>query len=424
MALTNVPQNKSEGTMRKFLMLAVMLAAPAMAPLYAQVPAGARLGETGAPGPGKAAEEYSRPRQVISPIIHADRSVTLKVNAPLATEVRVTGHIIGPNAHWLSAPRKSIPMTKGADGLWSVKLGPLAPDIYDYGFLIDGYPASDIANRLNYVEVPADKPTFYDAQDVPHGDVRMVVYNSRATNSVRYLRVYTPPGYDGSTARYPVVYLQHGGNCCEYAWMEQARANLILDNLIAEKKAKPMILVMALGARSGPSEGLGPNPSQMEGAKSLGKGQTNYDPGNLFEMDLLTGIIPFIDGKFRTIADADHRALSGLSQGGIQTVTIGQRHTETFHWLAPMSAGAESAGDDQFMDISKDVFANVEPLKKNLKLLHFVVGQEDVLYEADKRLADRLSSLGVKLTFTPVPGMHEYKVWRRGLHEVAQELFR
>jgi enterochelin esterase-like enzyme len=408
--------------MRKIVMLAtaVMLAGPAMA----QVAAGAKLSETGKPGPNKAAEEYSRPRQMISPIIHADRSVTLKVNAPTASEVRVTGHIIGPNAHWLSAPRKSIPMAKGRDGIWTATMGPLAPDIYDYGFLIDGYPASDIANRLNYVEVPADKPTYYDAQDVPHGDVRMVIYNSRATNSVRYLRVYTPPGYDEGKTRYPVLYLQHGGNCCEYAWMDQARVNLILDNLIAEHKAAPMIIVMALGARSGPSEGLGPLPSQMEGATGPGKGQTNYDPGNLFEIDLLTGIIPFIDHKFRTIADADHRALSGLSQGGIQTVTIGLRHTETFHWLAPMSAGAESAGDAQFMDISKDVFANVEPLKTNLKLLHFVVGDQDVLYEADKQLADKLSSLGVTLTFTPVPGMHEYKVWRRGLHEVAPELFR
>jgi enterochelin esterase-like enzyme len=206
--------------------------------------------------------------------------------------------------------------------------------------------------------------------------------------------------------------------------MELARANLILDNLIAEHKARPMIIVMALGARSGPSEGLAPFPSQMEGAKGPGKGQSNYDPGNLFEVDLLGGIIPFIDHKFRTIADADHRALSGLSQGGIQTVTIGLRHSETFHWLVPMSAGAESAGDDQFMTISKDVFANPEPLKQNLKLLHFVVGDEDVLYEADKRLADRLSSLGVKLTFTAVPGMHEYKVWRKGLHDVAPELFR
>lgn len=389
----------------------------------AQVPAGANLGATGAPGPNTATAEYSRPRTVISPIIHVDRRVTLKVNAPLASEVRVTGHIIGPNAHWLSAPRKSIAMTKGADGIWSVTLGPLAPDIYDYGFLIDGYPASDIANRQNIVEVPGDAPAFYDAQDVPHGDVRLVIYNSKATNSRRYLRVYTPPGYDSGKDRYPVLYLQHGGNCCEYAWMEQARANLILDNLIAQKKARPMIVVMALGARSGDSEGLGPVAAQMEGAKSLGNGQTNYDPGNLFEIDLLTGIIPFIDGRFRTIVDADHRGLSGLSQGGIQTVTIGLRHTETFHWLAPMSAGAESAGDDQFMDISKDVFANVEPLKKNLRMLHFVVGNEDVLHEADKRLADRLTSLGVKLTFEGVPGMHEYKVWRRGLHDVAPLLF-
>jgi enterochelin esterase family protein len=400
--------------------LAALLAGSAVA----QVPAGANLGATGAPGPNIAPAEYSRPRAVVSPIIHADRRVTLKLNAPEAKDVRATGHIIGPNAHWLSNPRKSIPMTRNAQGMWSVTLGPLAPDIYDYGYLVDGVAASDPGNRANLVEVPADKPAYYDAQDVPHGDVRMVVYNSRATGSMRYLRIYTPPGYDDSKDRYPVLYLQHGGNCCEYAWMEQARANIIMDNLIAEKKARPMIIVMALGARSGPSEGLGPFPSQMEGAKGPAGKQTNYDPGNLFEIDLLTGIIPFIDHKFRTIADADHRGLSGLSQGGIQTVTIGLRHTETFHWLAPMSAGAESAGDDQFMDISKDVFANVEPLKKNLRMLHFVVGNEDVLHEADKRLAGRLQSLGVKLTFEDVPGMHEYKVWRHGLHDVAPLLFR
>src|SRR3569833_1275043 len=220
--------------MKKILLATALLASAAVA----QVPPGADLSKTGAPGPNTPPAEYSRPRQTISPIVHADRSVTLKVNAPLASEVRVTGHIIGPNAHWLSAPRKSIAMTKGADGLWSVTVGPLAPDIYDYGFLIDGYPASDIANRSNLVEVPADKPTYYDVQDVAHGDVHMVVYHSRTTDSWRYLRVYTPPGYDNGKQRYPVVYLQHGGNCCEYAWMEQARANVIMDNLIAEKKAK------------------------------------------------------------------------------------------------------------------------------------------------------------------------------------------
>jgi enterochelin esterase family protein len=400
--------------------VAFLLAEPALA----QLPPGASLNATGHPGPNTPPDEYSRPRRTISPIIHPDRRVTLKVNAPGAGEVRVTGHIIGMNAHWNSAPRKSIPMTKGADGLWSVTLGPLAPDIYDYGYLIDGYPAGDIGNRANAVEVPGDGPAFYDARDVPHGDVHLVVYNSRATNSIRYLRVYTPPGYDGDTARYPVLYLQHGGNCCESSWMDQGRANIIMDNLIAARKARPMILVMALGARSGPGEGLGPNPAQMEGAKGPGKGQTNYDPGNLFEVDLLTGIIPFIDHKYRTIADADHRGLSGLSQGGIQTITIGLRHSDVFHWLVPMSAGAESAGDDQFMAVSADVFADVSALKKNLKLLHFVVGDQDVLYEADKRLADRLKSLGVALTFSTEPGMHEYKVWRKGLWDVAPELFR
>ena len=251
----------------------------------------------------------------------------------------------------------------------------------------------------------------------------MVIYESKAVGAPRYLRVYTPPGYEAGKTRYPVLYLMHGGNCCEYSWMEQARANLILDNLIAAHKARPMILVMALGARSGPSEALAPVPSQMEGFKPPAGRQSNYDPGNLFERDLLTGIIPLVEKRFRAIPDADHRALSGLSQGGIQTVTIGLRHSDVFHWLVPMSAGAENQGDDQFVEISRDVYEHPEALKKNLRLLHFVVGDEDVLHEADRRLAALLTAHGVKLTFQAVPGMHEYKVWRLGLRDVAPLLF-
>lgn len=399
--------------------LAALLAIPA----GAQVPAGMDPGSLGRNDPMPIRPDYMRTRAVISPVIHADRRVTFRLNAPEASDVRLTGHVIGARMHWLS-PERTLPMTKGADGIWSITLGPLEPEIYPYSYMVNGAGVSDPGNRINLVEVPGDKPAYYDPQEVPHGDVRMVVYHSKATNSVRYLRVYTPPGYDDSKERYPVLYLQHGGNCCEYSWMEQARANTIMDNLIAEKKARPMIVVMALGARSGPSEGLGPVPSQREGFKPPPGRQSNYDPGNLFEVDLLTGIIPFIDQKFRTIANADNRALSGLSQGGIQTVTIGLRHTDVFHWLVPMSAGAENQGDDQFMKISQDIFANPEPLKKNLKLLHFLVGREDVLYEPDKRLAEKLQSLGVKLTFQALPGMHEYKVWRRGLYESAPLLFR
>jgi enterochelin esterase family protein len=393
-----------------------------LAPAQAQVPAGAPLGALGQNGPAILRPDYARTRAVISPVIHPDHRVTFRLNAPEASDVRLTGHVIGPNAHWLSNDR-SLPMTKGADGFWTLTMGPLKPDIYDYGYTVDGVAASDPGNRLNLVEVPGTAPAYYDAQDVPHGDVHMVVYHSKAIGSARYLRVYTPPGYESGKQRYPVLYLMHGGNCCEYSWMEQARANLILDNLIAEHKAKPMIVVMALGARSGPSEALEPVPSQMEGFKQPAGKQTNYDPGNLFEIDLLTGIIPFIDGRFRTFADADHRALSGLSQGGIQTVTIGLRHSDVFHWLAPMSAGAESQGDDQFVQISRDVYDHPEALKKNLKLLYFVVGAQDVLQQADKKLAELLKAHGVRLTFQAVPGMHEYKVWRQGLYAVAPLLF-
>jgi len=407
---------------RTALLLAPTLAAMLFAPANAQVPQGASLGALGQKGPQVLRADYARTRTVISPIIHADRRVTLKLNAPEAHDVRATGHIIGPNAHWLSKDR-SLPMTKGADGIWSITLGPLKPDIYDYGYTVDGAAVSDPGNRLNLVEVPGNSPAYYDAQDVPHGDVHMVIYHSKAIGAARYLRVYTPPGYEAGKSRYPVLYLMHGGNCCEYSWMEQARANLIMDNLIAQHKARPMIVVMALGARSGPSEALEPVPSQMEGFKPPAGRQTNYDPGNLFEQDLLTGIIPFVDGRFRTLADADHRALSGLSQGGIQTVTIGLRHSDVFHWLVPMSAGAENQGDDQFVEISRDVYEHPEALKKNLKLLYFVVGEQDVLREADKRLADRLQAQGVKLTFQAVPGMHEYKVWRQGLYDVVPLLF-
>ena len=408
---------------RSLTLLMAFLATTLMAQtVCAQVPDGTPLGALGQPGPQTVRADYARSRTVISPVIHADRSVTFRLNAPQAREVRLTGHIIGPNAHWLSKDR-SLPMTKGPDGIWSITVGPVAPDIYDYAYLADGVTALDPGNRLGLVEVPGDRPAYYDAQPVPHGDVHMVAYSAKAIGATRYLRVYTPPGYEEGRQRYPVLYLMHGGNCCEYSWMEQARANLILDNLIAAHKARPMILVMALGARSGPSEALEPVPSQQADFKAPSGRQSNYDPGNLFEVDLLKDIIPLVDARFRTIADADHRALSGLSQGGIQTVTIGLRHTETFHWLVPMSAGAESQGDDQFVEISRDVYEHPETLKKNLKLLHFVVGDQDVLHEADKRLADLLVAHGVKLTFQTEPGMHEYKVWRQGLRDVAPLLF-
>ena len=404
-----------------FAIAAILFASTSV---QSQVPAGRSLdalGQSSPPAPN-AGGPIAR---AVSPEIHADHSVTIRLSAPNARDVRIAGHIIGPNAHFLSK-EKTLAMTKDEKGIWSITLGPLAPEIYDYGFVVDGVQIYNPATP-SLVEIPGQTSAYYDARPVPHGEVRMLVYQSKAIGGVmRNMLVYTPAGYDGGKTRYPVLYLMHGGNCCESQWVQNARANTILDNLIADGKARPMIVVMPLGSRAGPSEGLGPIPSQMANANpgpGNGAAQSNYTPGNLFEIDLLTGIIPFIDQRYRTIADADHRALSGLSQGGIQSLTIGLRHTDVFHWVAPMSAGSENQGDDQLSKVLEDVYQHPEPLKKNLKLIYFVAGREDVLHEANWRVADRLRQVGVSVGFEDVPGMHEFRVWRRGLYDLAPLLF-
>ncbi len=226
------------------------LLVPALAllaiPAGAQIPAGMDPGSLGRNDPMPIRPDYMRTRAVISPVIHPDRRVSFRLNAPEATQVSITGHVIGPRMHWLS-PDRTLPLTKGADGVWSITLGPLEPDIYPYSYMVNGAGVSDPGNRINIVEVPGDKPAYYDPQDVPHGDVRMVVYHSKATNSVRYLRVYTPAGYDDSKQRYPVLYLQHGFGESEISWTTTGKANIILDNLIEMGKIKPFALVMSDG---------------------------------------------------------------------------------------------------------------------------------------------------------------------------------
>lgn len=392
---------------------------------WAPVQAQDRRDALGSAGPRLVQQQGATPRpRVTSPMIHADRRVTLSLLAPEAKDVRLTGQIIGDRAHFLS-PQKYLPMTRDERGVWTITVGPLEPNIYEYSFSVDGVDTPDPGTREGSVEVPGAKPAYWDSQPVPHGSVRMEVYESKATGSSRYVWVYTPPGYDESRQRYPVLYLLHGGNCCEFNWVTQVRANIILDNMIAEGRARPMILVMPLGARFGPSDNLGPNPAQMEGALLQGGAdQGNDKPGNRFEQDLLGQLAPFIDAKFRTIANADHRGLGGVSQGGLQTLTIGLRHTDVFRWLAPIAAGAENGGDDQLLVALKDVTDNPAPLRKNLKLLYFSVGVDDVLYEPNVRLVNRLRDAGVAASITGVPGRHQRTVWRRALYDVAPKLFK
>lgn len=353
---------------------------------------------------------------LVSPQVNPDKTFTLRFRAPNAKEVTVVGEIDG----------KPHPMTRGDDGVWTVTIGPLPHDVYNYQFNVDGVIAMDPANPsvklgfgafppANLVEVPGDGLEFDDAKPVPHGTIRIETYASKAIGAPRTLWVYTPPGYDRGNTRYPVFYLLHGAGNIDSSWMLTGRANYIMDNLIAEKKAKPMILVNPLGyARQG--VGLGPEPPAAP-APGGGGGQAG---GGLFGKDLVEDVIPFVEKTFRTLPGADNRALGGLSMGGGQTVAVGFTHPALFHSLVIMSAGANDA-DKTYPEFFKDPAAT----NKQIKLLWMGIGKDDNLTGVSaKNLDAALTARGIKHTFVVGEGRHEWVVWRHHLNEVAPLLFR
>jgi enterochelin esterase family protein len=353
---------------------------------------------------------------VVSPQVNPDKTFTLRFRAPNAKEVTAVGEIDG----------KPHPMTKGDDGVWTVTIGPLPHDVYNYQFNVDGIIAMDPANPsvklgfgafppANLVEVPGDGLEFDDAKPVPHGTIRVETYNSKAIGAPRTLWIYTPPGYDRGNTRYPVFYLLHGAGNIDSSWMLTGRANYIMDNLIAEGKAKPMILVNPLGyARQG--VGLGPEPAAATPPPG-GGGQAGGGP---FGKDLIEDVIPFVEKTLRTLPGADNRALGGLSMGGGQTVAVGFTHPELFHSLVIMSAGSNNA-ETTYPDFFKDPATT----NKQIKLLWMGIGKDDNLTGTSAKALDAaLTAKGIKHTFVVGEGRHEWVVWRHHLNEVAPLLFR
>jgi enterochelin esterase family protein len=351
---------------------------------------------------------------LVSPEVHADRTITLRFRAPDARQVTVIGELDG----------KTYPMTKDASGVWSVKLGPWPHDVYNYQFNVDGIIAMDPANPsvklgfgafppANLVEVPGNGLEFDDAKPVPHGSVRIETYHSATLGVPRTVWVYTPPGYDRSTASYPVFYLLHGSGNIDSSWMLTGRANLIMDNLIAEGRARPMIIVNPFGyARQG--VGLGPEIAGTPAPPNAPPGQDSP-----FAKDLLNDVIPFIERNFRTLPGPENRALGGLSMGGGQTVAIGFAHPELFRSLVIMSAGSNNAEQlyPAFFDAAKT--------NAWMKLLWLGIGKDDNLTGASARALDAaLTAKGINHTFRLTEGRHEWVVWRHHLHEVAPLLFR
>jgi len=388
------------------------------APALAQAPTGRGAGpNTGAPGVGR-----GRGPALVTPEVKADRTVTFRFRAPDATQVTLIGELDGT----------TYPMTKDEGGVWSVTVGPWAPDVYNYQFNVDGIVAMDPVNPsvklgfgafppANLVEVPTTGGdlAFYDAKNVAHGSVRIETYHSKSLGVPRQVWVYTPPGYDTGTERYPVFYLLHGAGNIESSWMLTGRANLILDNLIAEGKTRPMIIVNPLGyARQG--VGLAP---EIAGTPAPGAGLT-AQPGIPaqtvgFANDLLNDVVPFVEGRFRTLPGADNRALGGLSMGGGHTVQIGFNNTDTFRALVVMSAGAQNAETTY-----PSFFADAKAINSKMKLIWVGVGKDDFALNGSQALAASLKNAGINHTFRLTEGRHEWVIWRHYLNEVAPLLFR
>ncbi len=356
------------------------------------------------------AHGQGRAAPVRSPEVNPDRTITFRVYAPDAHAVSVGGDMIQDQ------PRR--PMTRDSAGVWSATLGPFAPDIYDYTFAIDGLVIPDPVNpsltlgprgAQSLIEVPGDTAALWDARPVPHGAVHVDWYWSAPIGALRAVYVYTPPGYEASDGRYPVLYLMHGAAFTQEGWTTTGRANFILDNLIAEGKARPMVVVMPYG--------------YPQAATTIGLNQPPVRDRALVGEDLLQSVIPLIEKAYRVDTDADHRAIAGFSMGGDQSLTIGLSHPAVFHWVAGFSA-AIPRDSARLEETFAPVLDHPDRANGTLKLLWTACGTDDRVWFPPNRLfADLLDARGVHHTFVTTPGAHQWQVWRRNLIALAPLLF-
>ncbi|MBN8578812.1 MAG: esterase [Cytophagales bacterium] len=355
---------------------------------------------------------------VISPQVHADKTVTFRYLAPRAALVKLSGQ-------FLKAP---VEMAKDSIGIWSITVGPVNPDIYPYSFNVDGVTVMDPANvaffpnerfKASLVDVPGDTPLIHALQDVPHGTITYEYYPSleESTGSVV---VYTPPGYDkNSSTRYPVFYLISGTTDTEETFFKVGKVNFILDNLIAQGKAKPMIVVMPYGnpmARIA-EQNLEPKPADLISRE----GDDAIRRAKLFENDLINQVIPYIEKNYRTISDRNSRAIGGFSRGGGQTLRAGFGNLNTFAWICSYSAGLSPA---EMESNYKHIGGDSKKTNDQLKLLWVSVGTEDFLYKGNIEFMDYLKSKNVNYKSLITGGGHTWMNVKTYVAETVQLLFK
>ncbi|HEX4232045.1 MAG TPA: alpha/beta hydrolase-fold protein [Bryobacteraceae bacterium] len=355
------------------------------------------------------------PPSVQSPEVHPDHSVIFRLRDPNAQKVTVT----------IAGRPDPVTLTKGEDGVWSVTSEPMAPDTYSYSFHADGVSMLDPSNSAivpnllspsSVLVVPGPEPLPWDRTAIPHGVIHHHFYKSGIVGDSRDYYVYTPPGYDPAAhKRYPVLYLLHGYSDDARAWTAVGYANLILDGLIAQGKAKPMIIVMPLGYGDPDivnKQFLAKSGSPFRNADTRSK---NFDR---FTDALLKEVIPMVDKEYRTVNKRESRAIAGLSMGGAETLLTGLNHLDTFAWVASFSAGGEA--NDFATEFPK---LDAATANKQLRLLWIACGTDDRLITLNRSLVDWLKSKEINVTRIETPGMHAWVVWRRNLTALAPLLF-
>ena len=355
------------------------------------------------------------------PEVQPDNSVIFHIKAPDAKKVVLYGS-------WPPSQYESgIPMER-KDSIFEVKIGPLPSAMYEYRYLVDGMavnePGSSLVTRDGiYVEnrlmVPGPLADLYDAKNVPHGRVTEIWYPSPTLGAERRMSVYTPPGYEKSTKRYPVLYLLHGAGGDEEVWLNRGRANYILDNLIAAGKAVPMIIVITNGDTNTPAAPLDRSfAAKADDNVMRGMGSQK------FEESLIKDIIPYIESNYRAIADADHRAITGYSMGGVQTQNITNSNPDKFKYIGVMSMGLFSSARPGMKYDKEANVKQLEALKKSVKVYWIGIGKSDFLYQSVVKLRALYDEIGLKYTYTETDNKHEWNAWRMYLTEFAPLCFK
>jgi enterochelin esterase-like enzyme len=355
---------------------------------------------------GSALAQAPRPPQLKSPVVHPDRTVTFNFRAPNARKVELSAQFLKANQ----------PLIADTNGVWSIKVGPVEPNLYPYAFVVDGVSVADPANqeffpnerfKNSLVDIPGDQPSLYSIQEVAHGDVTYCYYQSKKLGCTRPLIVYTPPGYRESKKRYPTFFLVSGTTDTEETWFRVGRANFILDNLIAQKKAVPMIIVMPYGNMM-----MGtPPPTSMQAAEMY----------QVFNDELVGSIIPYIEANYRAIPNRQSRAIAGFSRGGGQSLFAGFNNLDKFAWIGSYSAYLTPEVCDKFFG---SLSANPDATNRQLKLLWLGVGSEDFLYKQAVAFDEYLKENRINHKSLVTGGGHTWMNARHYLAETLQMYFK